>query len=699
MRLIFAAAALVIPALFAQTASAQTAGAKGAGGAAGAAPATAPPPAAAAPAAAPAPAKAAPAAAAKPAAPAAKPAPAALPPPLPPPAPAAAPAELTPTTGVAPAPAAPAAEHKPAAAVGLGLSPNIAQITGGTNISDKAAEALTPTTSSGGSEEWKFDFHGYMRGPMRVSWGPPTPIQQPSIYNVTPEQGGVTLRGGPCTTMSTGHCYYNPADPNMRPPAPSGTQLHSWPRVPGLDYVKWEYTNTLGGPWAQLNFSYGNSRAMMTVAIDSYSQTSGGYRNLQGQQGIDQAFVTLNFPEAFGNYGGLVWNIGSFQNRYGTAGKYDGGMYETYLFGRTHVSGETLTANLDFGGDWAFSVEKGIGAKLEVVPFLNNQHFQIFKSIPMGQDQAPYLSDRDIDYLPYSGPVPQGSTFLGHIHAGASYKRIWTFGAHFLYTWTPDDNWHPLNSARANVADQNPRANGPTKGRIWVGGAEARLNGGAFGDGYIGYSHVDAKDINALADSLELLHSFGGWQFKQNFFGKTFHQHTGVYLGPQNESGKLDNLAFQYSFSLGSWFRRPESWWGQGPDLVFTVFGMFTRVFSRPMPVAPSNDPVSTKKLKFGGDVLYTPIEWFGIGGRFDMVQPDLDAAYARTAGNPGGSELNFTVLSPRIVFRTQFVTHEAVTIQYQHYFLGSGAYPNYPYEWVRKSDANTFYIAGTMWW
>ncbi len=47
----------------------------------------------------------------------------------------------------------------------------------------------------------------------------------------------------------------------------------------------------------------------------------------------------------FGEYGGLVWNVGTFQNRYGTAGKYDGGMYETYLFGRTHQTGETLTGD------------------------------------------------------------------------------------------------------------------------------------------------------------------------------------------------------------------------------------------------------------------------------------------------------------------------------------------------------------------
>ncbi len=55
---------------------------------------------------------------------------------------------------------------------------------------------------------------------------------------------------------------------------------------------------------------------------------------------------------------------------------------------------------------------------------------------------APYLSDRDAEYLPYAGPVPQGSTFLHHAHVGAKYQKLWTFGLHYLYTWTPDDNWN-----------------------------------------------------------------------------------------------------------------------------------------------------------------------------------------------------------------------------------------------------------------
>jgi len=180
---------------------------------------------------------------------------------------------------------------------------------GGTNISTRQAEALTASTSAGGADDWKFEFHGYFRAPVRASIGPPTPVMHPSRdFAMYPNMTNPTT-------------YVPPYAPGAG--VPSGTQIHEVPRVPGSSYGSWDFSNTTHGPWSQLNFSYGNSRVTGTVIIDGYNQTDGSYRNLQAQQGIDQVFLTLRIPDAFGDYGGLVWNIGSFPNRYGTAGKYE----------------------------------------------------------------------------------------------------------------------------------------------------------------------------------------------------------------------------------------------------------------------------------------------------------------------------------------------------------------------------------------
>ena len=97
---------------------------------------------------------------------------------------------------------------------------------------------------------------------------------------------------------------------------------------------------------------------------------------------------------------------------------------------------------------------------------------------------------------------------------------------------------------------------------------------------------------------------------------------------------------------------------------------------------------MSTKKLKLGLDAVYTPLYWLGFNGRFDWVQPDLDAAYSRTPGNPGGSDLSFAVLTLRLLFRTQFVTHETVQLQYAHYFLGERRVPVLSLRVGRAADA-----------
>jgi hypothetical protein len=623
------------------------------------------------------------------------------------PKPAAAPSALTATTSSS---SETTAKPGAAPATGIGLSPTLPSNTGGTPITAKEVQALTPSSSGATADEWKFEFHGYLKAPLRMSIGPPTPIAPPSTYNPVPTQ--------------------TPAQPPYPPGShpTSGTQFHEVPRVAGQGYGTWPYTNTVPGPWTQLNFTYGNSRVMATVIVDAYNVTDGSYKNLLAQQGIDQSFLTLNFPDFFGDYGGLTWNVGVFQNRYGTAGKYDGGMYETYLFGRIHQAGETLTANLsnlDPTGNWNFTAEDGFGGKIDIIPFLNNQYYQVFSNTTPGvpgsvggNNGKPYLSQRDAEYFPWAGPVPQGSTFVHHAHIGAKYQKSLTLGLHYIYVWTPDDNWDPYNSSNGsnmttgNGSDLVPRSRGPIQGSIAVTGAEARYNGGVYGDGYIGYSHIDARNVNALADMLEVLHANGsGAAFKQTYFGQSFNAHTGVYNGPQNETGTVDSLLFQYSFSFGQLARYPEEFWGDGPDLVVTAFGLMSVVESKPPPLALALGPalgrtdlghqwdMSTKKLKYGLDAVYTPFSVLGFGGRFDMVMPDLDSAYSRTPGNPGGKDLNFSVLTGRAIIKTQFITHEAVVLEYQHYFLGKAAYASYPYEWLPVADADLLAISASMWW
>ena len=456
-----------------------------------------------------------------------------------------------------------------------------------------------PDGTVGASDGSHFDFHGYTRAPLRVGDGP-----------------------------------RNDGSP--------GKELHSPPRTADLSYTDWNYTNVVPGPWTELMLSYGNSRASVTTSIASNNQTIAGYRDLQDQFGINQAFVTLNFPEAFGSVGGLRGVFGSFTNRYGAPGISGGGMYDTYLFGRTRAVGETLTANFALSHSLTLIVEHGIGAKLDAIPFAT-------------------VTPRP-DYLPYPGPVPEGSTFLHHAHLALDISHTVTLAAHYITSWTPDDHNAPGTKSQP--------------GRMTVTGGELRTGGSAFGDGYIGFSHIDANHILPLADAIEVLHSEGGSEFKDNYFGG-FNPIT--HTTNPDDSGKVDSVLFQYTLSAGKIARYPRAFSGNGPDLTFTPFAMWNHVRS-------ANNDYS--RLKFGAELIYSPLEVLAFGGRYDLVQPDLHDA-----------KQSFSVLSPKVILRTAFVSHEAITFQYSRYFLGSEVTPGFPYNALPKADSDVFMISASMWW
>ena len=225
-----------------------------------------------------------------------------------------------------------------------------------------------------------------------------------------------------------------------------GTQLRTPPLVPDANYINWRTPTAWSRPWTELNFKYGNDRVKAQVQIASYNLTDPGYRRLESNLGINQAFITLLWPELGNNENlHLTLTVGGFTNRYGAAGRYDAGKYETYLFGRTHVAGATVNVAYDAGDDWTFQVETGGGAKLEPIPFYG----------------APGPSDDPSTSLPmwepYPGPRPQESAFVAHAHLGAVFKRQWILGAHFIDVFANDNESRRRTPARPSTPAARPR--------------------------------------------------------------------------------------------------------------------------------------------------------------------------------------------------------------------------------------------------
>lgn len=451
-----------------------------------------------------------------------------------------------------------------------------------------------------------------------------------------------------------------------------GTAVHAIPVVPDWNYTAWQYSNANPGPWVEMMFQYGNDRVTMTTAVAAYNVTSGGWRELQAQLGIDRAFLTLHFPEAIGDRGGLALNVGVFHNRYGAAGRYDAGAYETFLFGRTRNAGETLTGNIWLTDDLTLLVEHGIGAKTDIQKWTEKAGGSLGKPYEVWE--------------PYPGPVQQGATLLHHAHLGLSYREMLTATLHYIDAWTKDDRAGYREAYRADLSapimGRQPYncARSDTACRIRVMGADLKLIGGWLGEGYLGVSHVDATNAVTVSDAIELLHSQGGWQLTNNYFGG-------------EGTGKMTTVLFQYQFSLAAFLLRPQQWWGDGADLVVRLFGMYNSISGTD--AVPQNGS-GTQKLKFGADALYTPLPTLGFGGRVDVIQPNME-----------DSTRSFTVLTPRLVLRTRFVTHEMVVFQYSHYLYGSNVLLPFPFQPAdiggvfpaTRGDRGVFTISAQMWW
>jgi hypothetical protein len=487
----------------------------------------------------------------------------------------------------------------------------------------------TQSTTKGGGEEvgdsssdkdWGFKFKGFFRAPMRIG------IDTSGRLGKSTDSSG----GGSLTANTL--------------------QFHAPPVVPDGNYTRWMYTNINPGPWAELLFQYGNQRVMMTTSIASYNITSGGWRELQDQLGIDRAFLTLKFPEALGNLGGMAWDVGIFSNSYGAAGKYDAGQYETYIIGRTRLAGATATADMDVSDDVKLIFEGGGGAKVD-------QQYQQYASDPAAPSYSRNLCTADtgtskacFDYpswQPFPGnKTQQGTNMLGHLHAGAVINGVLTVQAHYIGSFVKDKRW---NVATTGGTSAYPGADFvPGYGYIQVAGIDFKLNGGWMGDGYIGYSYIKAKNALTINDSIEVLHSQGGWQFAQNYFPT-------AYLRGYGGDGEVHTIAGQYTFSLAAFMMRPRPFWGQTADITIRPFFMFNKV------TGATDGVDNMTKFKGGFDVLYSFIPMMSAGLRFDAVNPNMS-----------NSDQTFYVFSPRLVFRSEFVTHEAIVLQYSYYGYGS---------------------------
>jgi hypothetical protein len=505
---------------------------------------------------------------------------------------------------------------------------------GATTTKPRSTLAALPTTRGGvesaeASKEWKTDFHGYFRVPFRVGIG-----HRPGINQTVPEAGS-----------------QSEAESGDIAPGQSATTFHA-PIIPDGQYLSWQSTSHNRSDWAELFFGIGNSWAKATVGLQGYNFTDASYNDPTNQYGIGQAFVTLTPDLGYENLR-LALKVGAYQDKYGAAGKYDAGEYDTYLFGRTHVIGQTLRAEYDLNEAWTLWVEEGLGGKRPDPSSFNNSRF----------------------------------TMLAHGHVGLTSGRDMAFSAHMLYSWAQEED-RPYDVSKENTGYANSVVDYPD-GNMWVAGADMRFDLGKWGYFYGGYSHIGAKNALVVGRALEVLHASGGGEYQlgvvDNYFGPSctaaampLTERTSALsafpTGCSAGTGSVDSVLAQYEFSLTNFLQMNEEggqkFWGEGSDFKVVLYGMANKVKSDYKPTDPTvwGPQDGNLKIKYGTDLQWHATPSVTLAARLDRLQPNADVP-----------EQSFSILSPRIVFTSNWVTREQLTFQYSRYLYNQRECVNAP--------------------
>lgn len=442
--------------------------------------------------------------------------------------------------------------------------------------------------------DWRFDFHGFLRAPMKA---------------------GI----------------------NKRPPGDEregDLVLHAPPIVPD-DKETFSHTGVVDTPYTQLNFSYGSSVVTGTASIIANQATnSTGFFDAPTQLGIADVFISI-VPDL--NPGILLdIKVGTFTSRYGVMGEYDEGRYGTPIIARIKGVGETVTGVFALD-DFTVLVEQGIKGQS------NKASGGI---IPDGWND-------------FANPN-EGSSFITDFHAGLGYKDWGRLGLHYVNAFSADE-W--ATGPNAPDASMNIMA------------ADLRLTMKQYGHLYLAASYLDAEAVGTISRIIEVLNAKGGPGLIDNYFGDE-----------SDGNGSLLTIGAQYDLSLGRLLSHPVAFYPDGPDIFISLFGIQTQVES------DDDDADGITKRKFGFEGTYSFLSWMGASLRFDRVDPNVD------------NELySFSVISPRLIFKSDWSSTDQVTLQYSHWFNGSlttvrTGYP--PQEDVTQvPDEDMISLSASMWW
>jgi hypothetical protein len=420
-------------------------------------------------------------------------------------------------------------------------------------------------------------------------------------------------------------------------PGQSSTVFHVPPQT--LDeYASFVGTNTMPGQWVAMNFAYGNGTVTANISLNTWNPTAPTtYYQIGSQLFINFAFLEYTVPP-LGKWQ-LRFQAGYFRLFYGSLGEYGLGMYTNPIVGSPSGVGELTVVEYRLRPALTLFFEHGImGSRNGDIPY---------NVIPTGGNGST------------TNPVFP-SAWIHHAHValrrtGDTEVRA---GLHYLYNWAQDDRaQQPMD----NLTTHQVHEDYIKDGRLTVLGWDATVRKSSWGTIGAGASYVHGQSSTLLRG----LFTYGGdgQSLTDRWWGSASFGNGKLYVGGLN-----------YGTSLGRMLR--PSYSADAPDITINagLIVAYTLTQSQTLPgTGPASGPAAPGPMpadadtfnhrwryKFGLESIYSFLPWMSAALRADRVVP-----------NSKDSEETFYVLAPRLIFRTNWVTREMISITYAKWFYG----------------------------
>lgn len=399
------------------------------------------------------------------------------------------------------------------------------------------------------------------------------------------------------------------------------------------NYYNFGFTRLQEGDWAEILITAKHKHVAATVGAMGWWYQFVSQNKPEASWWPGLGFITLDTDL---DMGGKKANIELRMGAFLEPYAYNG-VYDTYLIQRSHLVGEHVKFTIPVSDNFTLALTHGFGA--------NKTGF--------GDSVAHTLAH-------YANAI---MNINGKVDLGIYYNSSWTNDP------TAYENGETMPDTFAEYSDA----------RMRVMGADVHLRLPKFGHLWAALNFITVKNGWALGEAIEVSHSFGGSGVASNYLPNSA---TG--------SGSVLNASWIYENSLQGF--KGKGVGGDFPDLTFTVFGMLS---SAKMDDVADGIDDSRMQIKGGADLTFWPTSWVGIMFRYDGV--NFGKEYTITDADGENPEIKYHVFTPRVIFKSHFVSAESLWIQFSKYAFSDGVNDNYYLE--DGPDALVFKMQANIGW